>query len=102
MFEAWLTTVYPQNELPTVVLTSTYCDLFMDSSLFTFPVARGGNLKRNRRFVSAIALVIGAAISGFLTEDGDIAHPLWITGVLKIIIATVWVLWQGKGTIRLE
>lgn len=91
-----------QNELPTVVLTSTYCDLFMDASLFTLPVARGGNLKRNRRFVSAIALVIGAAISGFLTEDGDIAHPLWITGVLKIVIAMTWVFWQGKGTIRLE
>jgi hypothetical protein len=74
----------------------------MDSSLFTLPVARGGNLKRNRRFVSAVALVIGAAISGFLTEEGDIAHPLWITGVLKIFIAAVWVSWQGKGTIRLE
>ncbi|ETN37518.1 uncharacterized protein HMPREF1541_07140 [Cyphellophora europaea CBS 101466] len=91
------------NELPTVVLTSTYCDLFMDSALFTTPiVTRGANLKRNRRFISVIALVVGAAASGFLTEDGDIGHPLWITGVLKIAIGCVWVFWQGKGAIRLE
>lgn len=74
----------------------------MDSSLFTLPVVRGGNLKRNRRFISALALAVGAAISGFLTEDGDIAHPIWITGVLKIVIAATWVFWQGKGAIRLE
>ena len=74
----------------------------MDPKLFTTPIARGGNLKRNRRFISVIALVLGAAASGFLTEDGNIAHPLWITGVFKIIIACVWVFWQGKGTIRLE
>ncbi len=74
----------------------------MDPKLFTLPLARGGNLKRNRRFVSAIALVVGAAVSGYLTEDGNIAHPLWITGVLKVGIAAVWVLWPGKGTIRLQ
>jgi hypothetical protein len=91
-----------QNELPTVVLTSTYCDLFMDPKLFSTPIARGGNLKRNRRFVSIIALVLGAAASGFLTENGNIANPLWITAVLKVIIACVFVFWQGKGAIRLE
>jgi hypothetical protein len=85
-----------------VVLTSTYCDLFMDEKLFTTPIARGGNLKRNRRFVSVIALVVGAAVSGFLTEDGSIVHPLWITSVLKVLIACVWIFWQGKGAIRLE
>lgn len=74
----------------------------MDPKLFTTPVARGGNLKRNRRFVSIIALVVGAAISGFLTEDGDISHPLWITGILKILVAAVWMFWPGKGAIRLE
>lgn len=84
------------------MLTSTYCDLFMDAKLFTMPIARGGNLKRNRRFVSVLALVVGAAVSGFLTEDGSIAHPLIVTAVLKILIACVWIFWQGKGTIRLE
>lgn len=74
----------------------------MDPKLFTTPVARGGNLKRNRRFLSILALVAGAAVSGFLTEGGSIAHPLWITAALKVLIASVWVFWQGKGGIRLE
>lgn len=74
----------------------------MDPKLFTTPIARGGNLKRNRRFASIIALFAGAAASGFLTEDGNIAKPLWITGALKVIIAVVWLYWPGKGAIRLE
>jgi hypothetical protein len=74
----------------------------MDPKLFSMPIARGGNLKRNRRFISVIALVVGAAASGFLTEDGSIAHPLWITAVLKVFIGAIFVFWQGKGAIRLE
>jgi hypothetical protein len=74
----------------------------MDPKLFTTPIARGGNLKRNRRFLSIIALVVGAAASGFLTEGGDISQPLWITSVLKILVTAVWMFWPGKGQIRLE
>lgn len=87
------------SELPTVVLTSTYCDLFMDPLLLTSPT---GNAKRNRRALSALALVIGATIGGFLTVDGDIAMALWITAAVKIVLAGVWLVWPGKGSIRLE
>lgn len=88
------------NELPTVVLTSTYTDLFMDPKLLTAPMTQ--NPKRNRRAISAIALLLGAMLGGFLTEGGSIVDPLWITGVLKIILAAAWVPWRGKGSIRLE
>ena len=88
------------NEIPTVVLTSTYTDLFMDPKLLTAPMTQ--NSKRNRRAISAIALLLGAALGGFLTEGGSIVDPLWITGVLKVILAGVWVVWRGKGSIRLE
>ena len=88
------------NEIPTVVLTSTYTDLFMDPKLFTASLTQ--NSKRNRRAISAIALLLGATLGGFLTENGSIVDPLWITGVLKVLLAGVWLVWRGKGTIRLE
>ena len=88
------------NEIPTVVLTSTYTDLFMDPKLLTAPMTQ--NSKRNRRAISAIALLLGATLGGFLTEGGSIVDPLWITGVLKVFLAGVWVVWRGKGSIRLD
>lgn len=88
------------NELPTVVLTSTYCDLMFDPTLFTTPITQ--NPKRNRRFVSAVALLLGAMLGGFLTRGGSIANPLWIAGATKIVIGVVWLFWQAEGRIRLE
>jgi uncharacterized membrane protein YoaK (UPF0700 family) len=88
------------NEIPTVVLTSTYTDLFMDPKLLTAPMTQ--NSKRNRRALSAIALLLGAVLGGFLTEGGSIVDPLWIAGAIKVVLAVVWVVWRGKGSIRLE
>ena len=88
------------NELPTVVLTSTYCDLMFDPTLFTASLPE--NSKRNRRFVSAVALLAGAVLGGFLTKGGDIADPLWIAGGIKIVLAVAWLFWRAEGSIRLE
>lgn len=88
------------NELPTVVLTSTYCDLMLDPALFTASLTQ--NSKRNRRFISAVALLAGAMLGGFLTRNGDIADPLWIAGAIKIVLAVVWLFWNAEGSIRLE
>ena len=87
------------NELPTIVLTSTYCDLMFDPALFTAPITQ--NPKRNRRFISAVALVLGAGLGGVLTREGDISDPLWIAGGIKIVLAAVWVFWKSEGAIRL-
>lgn len=88
------------NELPTVVLTSTYCDLMLDPALFTASLTQ--NSKRNRRFISAVALLAGAMLGGFLTKNGDIADPLWIAGTIKVVLAVVWLFWSAEGSIRLE
>lgn len=92
--------VLAYNEIPTVVLTSTYCDLFIDPYLLTSPLKE--NSKRNRRALSVVALLLGASIGGFLTKDGDIADALWITAAVKIVLAGVWLFWRGKGSIQLE
>jgi hypothetical protein len=88
------------NELPTVVLTSTYCDLMFDPALFTASMKETS--KRNRRFVSAMALLLGAALGGILTRGGSIADALWIAGIVKVIMAVIWIFWRGEGSIRLE
>lgn len=88
------------NELPTVVLTSTYCDLMLDPLLFRAPIYE--NAKRNRRFLSVIALLLGAMLGGFLTKGESIADPLWIAGITKVVLAGCWLFWRGKGSIRLE
>ncbi|KAK2754072.1 hypothetical protein FQN54_007241 [Arachnomyces sp. PD_36] len=88
------------NELPTVVLTSTYCDLMFDPLLFTARLTE--NPKRNRRVVSVAALVLGATLGGFLTRGGEISNALWIAGSVKVVIAVVWVFWPAEGSISLE
>lgn len=88
------------NELPTVVLTSTYCDLMYDPLLLTAPLTE--NPKRNRRVVSVFALLLGAALGGFLTRGGDISNALWIAAATKVVISVVWIFWRAEGSIQLE
>ena len=92
--------VLAYNELPTVVLTSTYCDLFIDPYLLTSPLKE--NSKRNRRALSAVALLLGAVVGGILTREGSIADALWITTIVKLLLAGAWLFWKGKGSIQLD
>lgn len=92
--------VLAYNELPTVVLTSTYCDLFIDPYLLTAPVTQ--NAKRNRRAISVLALLGGAVVGGLLTREGNIANALWVAAAVKAVFAIVWAFWPQKGAIRLD
>ncbi|KAF2759689.1 hypothetical protein EJ05DRAFT_536951 [Pseudovirgaria hyperparasitica] len=88
------------GEITTVVLTSAYCDLVFDEKVFTAPMT--ANVKRNRRVCAAVMLVLGAMLGGFVTKNGDITNALWISGAMKVGMAGVYVLWKGKGGVRLE
>ena len=88
------------NDVPTVVLTSTYCDLMLDPQLLTTGLL--ANSKRNRRAFSIVALVVGAMCGGVLTQSGDIAVVLWIAGGLKVGFTVVWMFWKAEGSVRLE
>lgn len=89
------------NEIPSVVLTSTYCDLAMDEKLIT--AAPSENVKRNRRVASVIMFFAAAVAGGFLTKDGDLTKSLWIAGSIKAVIAVVWMFWKSKDEgVRLE
>lgn len=92
--------VLDMNDVPTVVLTSSYCDLMFDPQLFATGVTE--NSKRNRRVLSITALVLGAICGGYLTRSGDLGLVLWIAGGIKVGISIVWVFWKAESSVRLE
>jgi len=88
-------------EIPTVVLTSAYCDLVMDEKVFTAALTE--NSQRNRRIGSVLMMVGGAVVGGMLTKGEDIGTALWTVGAIKVGMAAVWLLWRPKGgRVRLE
>jgi len=88
------------NELPSIVLTSAYCDLAMDEKAF---VGITENAKRNRRILSMIMVVTGAIAGGFMTKGGDIGTTIWTVAGIKLCMAGVWMIWRSKeGAVRLE
>ncbi|KAH6876387.1 hypothetical protein B0T10DRAFT_497928 [Thelonectria olida] len=88
--------VLKYNAMPTVVLTSLYCDLMSDARLFTAPVT--DNADRSRRSVGAVLLFAGAVGGGFLSKSWTgFAGALWIAAFLKTVIAVAWCCWKPKG-----
>jgi hypothetical protein len=94
-----LSRVLGYGEIPTVVLTSAYCDFAMDPKLFT---GIRGNSKRNRRFTSMIMVILGAWLGGWLTRDGKIASALWVVGGIKVVMTLIWVVWPKKDRAQSE
>ncbi|KAH6682738.1 hypothetical protein B0J14DRAFT_673149, partial [Halenospora varia] len=81
------------NELPTVVITSLFCDLMSDARLFT--VSMRDNPARNRRAVAAICLFVGSIYGGYLTIGwAALAGGLWIAAFLKGCMTLAFLLWK--------
>lgn len=81
------------NALTSVVLTSIYCDLFMDAKLFA---GLTENAERNRR-VAAPLLLLGGAIMGGLWSRSrfGIAGALWQAVVFKLMVMITWFFWPA-------
>ncbi|KZM19333.1 uncharacterized protein EKO05_0002918 [Ascochyta rabiei] len=89
------------NAMPTVVLTSLYCDLMSDAQLFTAPL--GQNADRNRRFLGAVLLLAGAISGAFLTKsDAGFKGGLWIAVFIKTTMAVAWFFWKQKKVVVKE
>jgi uncharacterized membrane protein YoaK (UPF0700 family) len=81
------------NEIPTTVLTSVYCDLGNDHQLFA-PLT--SNWKRNRRFASAVLLLLGAIFGGLLSRTGiGMAAGLWLAAGVKFGVSISWIFWAA-------
>ncbi|KAF4442644.1 hypothetical protein F53441_11685 [Fusarium austroafricanum] len=88
--------VLKYNAMPTIVLTSLYCDMMSDAKLFTSPI--NDNADRNRRATGAVLLFAGAVSGGFLSKSWvGFAGALWIAAFLKLCITFAWVLWKPKS-----
>ena len=84
------------NALPTVVLTSLYCDLMSDAHLLTAGLFE--DPQRNRRACAAVALFLGAVMGGFLSKSWvGYAGALWIAAAIKATMVLAWLLWKAKG-----
>lgn len=84
------------NELPTVVLTSVYCDLFSDAKLFTSGIHE--NPKRNRRALAVVCLFAGAVIGGFMSKEVGLGPALWLAAGIKGVLVICWIIWRKKTT----
>ncbi|KAI8718067.1 hypothetical protein NCS52_00884600 [Fusarium sp. LHS14.1] len=88
--------VLKYNSMPTVVLTSLYCDMMSDAKLFTSPIT--DNADRNRRATGAVLLFAGAVSGGFLSKSWvGFAGALWIAAFLKLCISFSWALWKPNA-----
>ena len=89
------------NAMPTVVLTSLYCDLMSDAQLFTAPL--GQNADRNRRFLGAVLLLCGAISGAFLTTSAaGFKGGLWIAVGIKVVMTFAWFFWKQKKAVAKE
>ena len=80
------------GEIPTVVLTSVYCDLGMDEKLLVTE-----NEKRNHRAGAVVLILLGAIAGGWISRsEAGMATAMWIAAVLKLGIVVAWVFWKGE------
>jgi len=83
------------NALPTVVLTSLFCDLMGDPDLFTAGLL--GDPDRNRRALGAVLLFAGAAVSGALIKSSvGYQAALWVATGVKGGMVLAWLVWSPK------
>lgn len=83
------------NALTSVVLTSIYCDLFSDASLFA---GFTSNIERNQRATAPVALLVGVIGGGLWAKSAfGMAAALWTAVGLKFCVLLAWLLWKpGK------
>jgi hypothetical protein len=80
------------SEIPTVVLTSVYCDLGMDKKLLAKK-----NDKRNHRAGAVVLTLLGAIAGGWINRSqAGMATAMWVAAALKLGIAVAWVFWRGE------
>jgi len=80
------------NEIPTIVLTSAYCDLASDGKVWKLL-----NPKRDRRVLSAALLLVGAIGGGWITRSaGMLETVIWLGAFLKAVCALGFAFWTGR------
>ena len=80
------------NEIPTVVLTSVYCDLSGDPNLF-----RANNKKRDRRVLAVCLILLGGIAGGWITRSpGGMDVVIWLAAGLKFGMSLTCLFWRRR------
>ena len=81
------------NGITSVVLTTSYCDLFADPGLFTKSLSE--NPERNRRAIAPIMLLAGAVAGGlFANSRFGLEGSYWTAAGIKFLIVITWAFWK--------
>lgn len=81
------------NGVTSVVLTSSYTDLFSDPALFSLDFKN--NPERNRRLVAPFLLLLGSVLGGvFAHMKPGLAGALWTAVGIKALIVLAWLFWK--------
>ena len=84
--------VFGFGELPTVVLTSGYCDLVSDDKLFQWR-----NQKRDRRALAVCLILAGGILGGWVTRtEGGLDDVLWVAAGMKFVMAIAFLFWKTR------
>jgi len=70
----------------------------MDQKFF---VGLTKNIKRNRRFCSVVAFLVGAIAGGWISRKAGLSVSFWIAAAIKMVMSFGWVLWKASGNIEL-
>lgn len=82
------------SSLTSVVLTSIYCDLFMDAKLFA---SLTENVERNRRSAAPLLLLVGAILGGVWSQtETGIGGALWTAAAMKLVVLFAWFVWPAE------
>ncbi|CDM33205.1 hypothetical protein DTO013E5_5622 [Penicillium roqueforti] len=82
--------------LTSVVLTSTYCDLFSHPDFLSGKVV--GHTEENRRIGAILCLLLGVVLGGLWAHSSvGMMGALWTAAILKSLIVAAWLAWKGKS-----
>ncbi|KAJ5425018.1 hypothetical protein N7465_000088 [Penicillium sp. CMV-2018d] len=82
--------------LTSVVLTSTYCDLFSHPEFLSRKVV--GHAEEMRRIGAVLSLLLGVVLGGLWAHSSvGMMGALWTAAGLKLLIVGTWLAWNGKS-----
>lgn len=87
-----ITHLYHDAILPTVVLTTVWCELMSDPKLFV----RKAVITRDHRVLAVFALFIGGFVGRALLDQIGSAGALGIGTGIRFLIALIWLVMPAK------
>lgn len=82
------------SQIPAVALDSMLHDTSADPKMLSHLQE---SVKRNRRLFAFFSILVGAVAGGFISEaTGMVQMPLWIAGIIKVVITLAWMVWPMK------